>query len=119
MTAPVFSIDDEAATAAAVELESQADALDDAATAATESIATIQAQAGDFQGQWQPEGIHAVKVTEVVNLLQRKAKQAGWWADELRSKAANVRSLVVANADVQDTAASDTENIDTGGITPA
>lgn len=116
MTAPVFSIDDETANAAAAELASQADALDDAATAATESIATIQAQAGDFQTQWQPEGIHSQKVTEVVNLLQRKAKQAGWLAGELRSKATNVRNLVVANADVQDTAAANTASISTEGI---
>lgn len=119
MTAPVFSIDDESANAAASELESQADDLDTAATAATEAIAIIQAQAADFQGQWVPEGIHAQKVSEVVNLLERKAKHAGWLVDELRAKAAGVRDLVVANADVQDTAASDAENIDTGGITPA
>lgn len=94
-------------------LEAQADELETVAATATEAVAGIESAAGGFEDTYQPRAVHKAKVTEVIDVITRRAADARRAADGLRSMAAGVRAYAEAQGETQRASAENVEGIDT------
>lgn len=111
MTVEIGYDEDEIADGAG-NIEAQADALESAASAAEEAVAPSGDAATSFQDTYEPDGIHAAKVSEMEALLTARAAYARATADRLRSLAQAMRNAAQEMAETQSAHVAETDGIE-------